>query len=108
VHLHIQAVSLDTVYSIIVRKACQYFFHEFFGTSDKLTIHRKVVIMAANIQCPNCKEPISPEARSCPHCGIQLQTQVHKSGLTPGELKRPLPDVVKQFDASATTNITIA
>jgi hypothetical protein len=27
--------------------------------------------------------------------------------LTPGELKRPLPDVVKQFDASATTNITI-
>src|SRR6266699_3564305 len=29
VHLHIQAVSLDTVYSIIVRKACQYFFHEF-------------------------------------------------------------------------------
>jgi hypothetical protein len=64
--------------------------------------------MEANIHCPNCKQPISPEARSCPHCGIQLQTQVHKSGLTPGELKRPLPDVVKQFDASATTNITIA
>jgi zinc-ribbon domain len=64
--------------------------------------------MAANIHCPNCQQPISPEAQSCPHCGIQLQTQVHKSGLTPGELKRPLPDVVKQFDASATTNITIA
>jgi hypothetical protein len=64
--------------------------------------------MEANIHCPNCKQPISPEAQSCPHCGIQLQTQVHKSGLTPGELKRPLPDVVKQFDASATTNITIA
>ena len=69
---------------------------------------RKVVIVVANIQCPNCKESISPEAQSCPHCGVQLQTQVHKSGLTPGELKRPLPDVVKQFDASATTNITIA
>jgi hypothetical protein len=31
VHLHIQAVPLDTVYIIIVRKACQYFFTSFFG-----------------------------------------------------------------------------
>jgi zinc-ribbon domain len=66
-------------------------------------------IMAANIQCPNCKQIISPEAQSCPHCGVQLHTQIHKTGgLTPGELKRPLPDIVKQFDASATTNITIS
>ena len=66
--------------------------------------------MVANIQCPNCKESISPEAQSCPHCGIQLQaqSQAQDSGLTPGELTQPLPDVVKQFDSSATTNITIS
>ena len=64
--------------------------------------------MVSNIQCPNCKQPVLPEAHSCPHCGMQLQPHDHKIGLTPGELRRPLPDVVKQFDASATTNITIA
>ena len=31
VHLHIQAVPLDTVYIIILRKTCQYFFMSFFG-----------------------------------------------------------------------------
>jgi hypothetical protein len=73
-----------------------------------LAHEERVFFMAANIECPNCKQPVSPEAHSCPHCGTQLQTQVQKSGLTPDELTQPLPDVVKQFDASATTNITIA
>jgi zinc ribbon protein len=64
--------------------------------------------MVANIECPNCKQLVSPEEHSCPHCGTQLQTRNQQSKLTPGELTQPLPDVVKQFDSSATTNITIA
>jgi hypothetical protein len=64
--------------------------------------------MVENIECPNCKQPTSPEEHSCPHCGTQLQTEVQQSRLTPGELIQPLPDVAKQFDSSATTNITIA
>jgi len=64
--------------------------------------------MAANIQCPNCQQSISPEAPVCPHCGTQIQSHMQQIGLTPGELTQPLPDVVKQFDASATTNMTIA
>lgn len=64
--------------------------------------------MAANIHCPECQRLNSPEAQYCSQCGTQLDTKVHKTGLTPRELKRPLPEVVKQFDASATTNITIA
>jgi zinc-ribbon domain len=64
--------------------------------------------MAANIQCPNCKELISPEAPACPHCGTQIQSHIQQSGFIPGELTQPLPEVVKQFDSSATTNMTIA
>ena len=64
--------------------------------------------MAAIIECPNCKQPVSPEEYICPHCGTQLQNQIQQSRLSPGELTQPLPDVVKQFDSSATTNITIA
>ena len=64
--------------------------------------------MAASIECPNCKQTISPEAHSCPHCGTQFKTHVLQSALAPGELTQPLPDVVKQFDTSATTIITIA
>lgn len=64
--------------------------------------------MAANIQCPNCKEPISPEVQSCPHCGTQLYIQAHKTRLATGDLTQPLPDILKQFDATATTQITIA
>jgi hypothetical protein len=64
--------------------------------------------MATIIECPNCKQPVSPETNSCTHCGTQLQPLIQQSRLSQGELKQPLPDVVKQFDSSATTNITIA
>lgn len=64
--------------------------------------------MAANIQCPNCQQSISPEAPICPHCGTRIQSPTQQIRLTPGELTQPLPDVVKQFDSSAATNMTIA
>jgi Double zinc ribbon len=64
--------------------------------------------MASNINCPNCQRPVPPGAHSCPHCGTQLQAQVQQRRLASEELTAALPDVVKQFDASATTNITIA
>lgn len=80
--------------------------------------------MTQHTTCPNCHQPVSPEAQFCLHCGYRLHAQVHPSGsailspqpppsavqarLTPGELTQPLPDIVKQFDSSATTNINIA
>jgi hypothetical protein len=88
--------------------------------------------MAENIACPNCEQAVLPDAQVCPHCGIQLHPQAQKSGNLPqpetavqqkntlpqsqtlpgrlasGELTQALPDVVKQFDSTATTNINIA
>ena len=64
--------------------------------------------MATNINCPNCQKPIPPGTQSCPHCGAQLQTQTPQSVVTLDHVIASLPDVVKQFDSSATTNITIA
>jgi hypothetical protein len=64
--------------------------------------------MASNINCPNCKQPVSPNAQTCPHCGTQLQAQQQQSGVTFDQLTSSLPDLVKQFDTSATTNITIS
>lgn len=64
--------------------------------------------MVTNINCPNCHEPISPEAKVCPHCGTQLNDQVQQRTVPSEALTKSLPDVVKQFDQSATTNITIS
>lgn len=69
---------------------------------------RKVDIVATNDTCPNCKQPVAPGTPICPHCGTHLQVQTESSSVPPGKLTRPLPEVVKQFDATATTNITIA
>jgi len=67
-----------------------------------------VDIAATNDTCPNCKQPVDPGTPICPHCGTHLQVQTESSSVPPGKLTRPLPEVVKQFDATATTNITIA
>jgi len=67
-----------------------------------------VDIVATNDTCPNCKQPVAPGTPICPHCGTHLQIQTESSSVPPGKLTRPLPEVVKQFDATATTNITIA
>lgn len=64
--------------------------------------------MATNDTCPNCKQPIAPGTTVCPHCGTDLQVQTGPGSVLPGKLNRPLPEVVKQFDSTATTNITIA
>ena len=77
--------------------------------------------MTQNTTCPNCHQPVSPEAQFCLHCGYGLHDQIPQARpvmhppqspiqtrLTPGELTQPLPDIVKQFDLSATTNINIA
>jgi hypothetical protein len=52
--------------------------------------------------------PVPPGAHSCPHCGTQLQAQNQPGSVTLDKLTASLPDIVKQFDTSATTNITIA
>jgi hypothetical protein len=64
--------------------------------------------VATNDTCPNCKQPVDPGTPICPHCGTHLQVQTESSTVPPSKLTRPLPEVVKQFDATATTNITIA
>ncbi len=80
--------------------------------------------MTQHTTCPNCHQPVSPEAQACPYCGYRLHAQVPpvrsalqppqspqppvQARLTPAELTQPLPDIVKQFDSSATTNINIA
>ncbi len=64
--------------------------------------------MVANLTCPHCQKPISPGAPVCPHCGTQLQAEVEQSKIPESQVTKNLPDVVKQFDQSATTNTQIA
>ena len=74
----------------------------------KRRIIRKVDIVATNDTCPNCKQPVIPGTPVCPHCGTDLQVQAEPGSVSPSKLTRPLPEVVKQFDTTATTNITIS
>ncbi len=64
--------------------------------------------MASNINCPNCHKSVPPGAHTCPSCGTQLQVQSQQNRVIANNLTASLPDVVKQFDTAATTNITIA
>ncbi len=64
--------------------------------------------MASDINCPNCHKPVPLGAHACPNCGTQLQVQSQQNKVIANELTASLPDVVKQFDTAATTNITIA
>jgi len=61
--------------------------------------------VVSNINCPSCKQPVPTDAHVCPHCGTKLQAQFQPGRLSPTKLTRSLPDVVKQFDTSASTNI---
>jgi len=84
--------------------------------------------MISSITCPNCKQPLSAEVSNCPHCGAQVQSTQSSAPLAQGgeqspvalssqnksstvslsTLTQPLPDILKQFDTTATTNMTIA
>lgn len=75
-------------------------------------------------QCPNCHQTVPANARSCPHCGVYLQlpgqshsetllgvAQAHASSTQNLPLvatAQSLPDVLKQLDTAATTNLTIS
>lgn len=63
--------------------------------------------MVSNLTCPNCRQPITLETEVCPHCGTRIRGDVPQRYIT-NELEKSLPDVVKQFDATANNNIAIA
>jgi len=85
---------------------------------------------ATQPQCPNCHQSVPADAHACPHCGVYLQmpdypgfaahaqaqsaplphevTTPRPPDLPPVAFERSLPDVIKQFDSAATTNITIS
>lgn len=64
--------------------------------------------MLPTAPCPNCKRPLPLGAAACPHCGTALRPQSLQSPLSPERLTQALPDVVKQLDSTASTNMTIA
>jgi signal transduction histidine kinase len=47
--------------------------------------------MAGYVSCPNCEQPVDPQARSCEHCGVDLAVAaaVAESNV---RLPEPLPD----------------
>src|SRR5579885_3357517 len=88
---------------------------------------------ATHPQCPNCHQAVPADAHACPHCGVYLQMPDYPgfaahaqaeqaqhaplphevatprpAALSPVAFERSLPDAIKQFDAAATTNITIS
>ncbi|HEV2662470.1 MAG TPA: zinc ribbon domain-containing protein [Ktedonobacteraceae bacterium] len=64
--------------------------------------------MSSTATCPNCKRPLPPAAAACPHCGTALRPQSQQSPMFVERLTQALPDVVKQLDSPASTNMTIA
>ncbi len=58
--------------------------------------------------CPNCKQPLPPLAKTCPHCGTVLQAQEEANDFLAEEIQHGLPDVLKQLDTSANINLTVA
>jgi hypothetical protein len=64
--------------------------------------------MSSTATCPNCKRPLAPGAAACPHCGTVLSHQSKQNALSSERLTQALPDVVKQLDSTASTNMTIA
>ena len=80
--------------------------------------------MSVTQLCSRCQRPVPAEAHTCPHCGASLQALDHGLDVLPQMHQAPstvpttpshalptaehLPDVLKQLDAAATTNITIS
>ncbi len=65
--------------------------------------------MSMQLTCSNCNSLVSEDVTFCPHCGTPLHEQAQVQRLTPDELiKKPLPEVLKQYDSIAGIIVTIS